>query len=111
MRRDGGNFFLQAQPDTLRAEIATAVRPTAPGPAIQVYPVPAHDQLTLRGPGIQQADLRILDIRGVEMYRAHIPELNIHQLSVADWPAGVYFLELSAPEGRTRRKFCIGGRE
>ncbi len=111
MGPDGLNYYLQAHPDTLRAEITTSVQRPNPVPAIQVYPVPARDLLYLRGQGLANAHVRILDIRGVDMYSALIPELNIHQLSVADWPAGVYFLELSTPEGKARTKFCIGGRE
>lgn len=107
MAANGGDYYLRGQSDTLYAEFLTANRPGGRDLDVQVYPSPAHQLLQLRTAGVQDADLRIVDIRGVEMTRQHFETLTSHQLSVADWPAGVYFLELNTPEGRYRTKLCV----
>jgi hypothetical protein len=103
----GGDYYLQGGPDTLRITTITHSRPPQSPPQIQVYPVPARQLLSLRGDGVRQADLRIVDVRGVEMVRQHFKELNTHQISVADWPAGVYFLEIRNEDGCYRAKISV----
>jgi hypothetical protein len=104
----GAAYNLQARSDTLLANFLLSTESPHTLPSVQVYPVPATQVLHIRCAHVTDADLRIVDIRGVTYLQQHFRELNTHQLSVADWPAGVYFLEIRNKEGHCRAKVIVG---
>lgn len=64
-----------------------------------LYPNPAHDVLYLEG--VEQADIRILDVLGAELYNG----VYENSLDVSKFSSGVYFLEFMKNKTMYRTKF------
>ncbi len=56
---------------------------------ISVYPVPAHDQLTISLPGQQKSQIIVSDING-KAYAMATASGNMHTIDVSKYPAGMY---------------------
>ena len=108
---DAQSIFLSPVGDTLH--VATPSVPVAPiqhcpvgGP--QVFPSPAYDWLQFTCDLQTDAVVRLLDLRGVEVYRANSPSLRAHKIPVADLGAGIYLLEIRSKNALSRTKVCVG---
>jgi hypothetical protein len=80
--------------------------------AMQVYPNPASDQMTVvfnaetKGMGeitIMTAEGRVLRKTDVPV----VPGRNVHQVDVTDLPSGIYLLQLRDQSGRYIQKFVV----
>ncbi|MEL6674440.1 MAG: endo-1,4-beta-xylanase [Bacteroidota bacterium] len=69
---------------------------------INVYPNPARHQLHIELEMAQQARLLVIDLHGKSMITSHFTGQTL-QVSVADWPRGMYVL-LIETEGRQYQK-------
>jgi hypothetical protein len=72
--------------------------------SLQVYPNPAADEITLIGTGFRKSDLIVLNTQGQVVMRA-TADGDSPQISVADLPVGLYFLQIQTAEGRRTGKF------
>lgn len=108
--RNGAPIYLGVVGDTMKVATPVAVQ-LHRLPHIELYPSPARGMLYLQTDGLQDADLRVVDARGIEVHHAHFDLLNRYPISVANWPAGIYFLEIRNKEGFCRAKVCVGANE
>jgi len=75
-------------------------------PDVLVYPIPASGIINARFPAETIAELRILDMRGALL----VSKKGIGQsflMDVSSLPAGMYFLEMITPAGRSMKKISI----
>lgn len=66
-----------------------------PGSAFNFYPNPTTGEVTLRvdGPGLKTGALQVLDLYGRAVQRETLPPgATLHTFSMAELPAGVYFV-------------------
>ncbi|RMG74175.1 MAG: T9SS C-terminal target domain-containing protein [Bacteroidetes bacterium] len=71
------------------------------GSGLQVFPNPAREQVHISAPAPGQYTLSAVDLQGRQVYQANLEAIgNAPQadLSVTDWPAGVYILQLKGSE-------------
>lgn len=69
---------------------------------IKVYPNPANDQVTVEVNGLENAEIRLIDLKGRELRRTGIEAgqgLQRIQLEINDLPNGIYFMEVRSPAG------------
>jgi hypothetical protein len=75
--------------------------------AVQVYPNPAREMLTVRtAPGQPIRECIVYNSVGSMVYRAPVAG-DRHQVQTAAWPAGYYLMHLRSEEGYVTRKFEI----
>lgn len=74
--------------------------------ALHVYPNPASDQLFIELPADQKAQLMVFDPLGRMVYHANVNQMN-YTLPVADYPSGVYLLQLTQNNQRFVKRFIV----
>lgn len=84
------NFVVQ---EVLPNEVLTALEPAS---ALRVYPNPVKDVLHLSGIGLVER-VSLYDLSGHELRTIALKDTEVLELSVADWPSGVYILKLDSP--------------
>ncbi|HPW87423.1 MAG TPA: T9SS type A sorting domain-containing protein, partial [Chitinophagales bacterium] len=66
----------------------------------QLFPNPVSEQLLLQlDAPYQQAEMQIADVQGKIIYTAQWKGQQQIQVSVADWPAGLYLLRFTTEKG------------
>jgi hypothetical protein len=85
-------------PTTFAAEnsLTTAVGDLSEtGALLRVFPNPASGRVQVSvGEQLADADIRLLDARGVLLQAFQFEAFNATEISVADLPAGVFFLSV-----------------
>jgi hypothetical protein len=109
--RDGQRIYMRPVDDTL--EVTTPPNLITPSPSnqlsgIRVYPSPARDWLEIQGDPISDAEIRLLDLQGREVFRTTRRYLLAYRIPVAQLDAGVYVLEIQSKSAFYRTKVCIG---
>lgn len=108
---DAQSIFLHPINDTLHvATPPVPEKPTShcPVPGPKVFPSPAYDWLQFTCELEADAVIRLLDLRGAEVYRASSASLPGQKVPIAGLGAGVYFLEIHSKNALSRTKVCIG---
>lgn len=80
----------------------TLVLRSAPELALQLYPNPVREQLTVTG-AVQPLPYEVLDSRGVALRDGVLP--TGQQVSVADLLPGTYFIRFQSSEGMVSHRF------
>lgn len=97
-----------AESDTTTQSVTiaqTAVKDLSEQIGLQVYPVPAQDQLSLQyDPGVQLSAISLCDITGKIVYKRWKAQ---SKLNLEGIPAGTYILILDTDKGIARRKITI----
>jgi endoglucanase len=71
---------------------------------ISVYPVPAHDQVTIAIPdNRQKSQIIVSDING-KVYAVATATGNIHTLNISKYPAGMYMVQIINGDKKTIKK-------
>jgi hypothetical protein len=94
---------------TLCGMYALAVDQAELLPALEVYPNPAQDLLTVEVPTAflsQRTQLRVVDLQGRLLMNNELPAGTLRQeLNLASLPAGLYVLQLQAEQQLLSRRF------
>ena len=72
-------------------------------PSIQVFPNPARDFLVIDHPAARTVAARLVDVTGRTVWQADMAPQAQTRISVAGWPAGLYFLQM----GKQTRRVVI----
>jgi hypothetical protein len=73
--------------------------------SISMYPVPASDILHILTAGTGQLSILIIDAQGRAMARMNAVAGNTTDVSVSNWPKGVYFAEIVGAQTKYARPF------
>lgn len=73
----------------------------------QVYPNPAHQQLTVHMASGEAGEFTISNLLGNVLYRKQLNTSEDITLSTTQWPAGVYLVQLKAGEKINTQKILI----
>lgn len=87
-----------SKPYLFSAQVVTATTPEADA-SLLVFPIPAHDQLTVRYSALKPGDaqLEVVDMLGRSIHTQPIRFVagtNTYSIGVTNWPAGLYTLAL-----------------
>ena len=97
--------------ETFVQQVCPAVNQVAAGFEMNVYPNPANHTAVLALATAQMVDLRIelVNVMGQVIYSQEIAQNGemIHNLPVADFTAGVYFVKVSSKEGVATMRLII----
>jgi hypothetical protein len=77
-----------------------------------VYPNPASDKVSvmINATSSNNAQVNIIDIKGAIVKSINnklVSGLNVMELSVADLPKGMYFVQVTSNEGTSTKKLVI----
>jgi Secretion system C-terminal sorting domain len=87
------------------SDIRTLDGAASPTVSISMYPVPATDILHILTAGTGQLSILIIDVQGRVMLRANAVAGSATDVSVSNWPKGVYFAELISAQSKYTRPF------
>jgi hypothetical protein len=73
--------------------------------AFVLYPNPARDYFRVQGPVEDIQQLRVYDMYGRKVL--HEQGIRDNRISTADWPAGLYRVEITSPDGIRRLPLII----
>ncbi len=85
--------------------IRTLDAATTPTASISMYPVPATDILHILTAGTGQLSILIIDAQGRVMLRTNAVTGSVVDISVSNWPKGIYFAELFSAKSKYARPF------
>jgi len=77
---------------------------------VKVFPVPAHDYITVSGlPGNKQTELTIMDVTGRMIQQKELPAASVMETSInlEGYEKGIYFLMLTTDEKTLLRRISI----
>jgi YVTN family beta-propeller protein len=75
--------------------------------SISIYPNPTNSILNIKAQWtIDNAQLTITDVMGNEVYKGILSNVNC-QLSIVNYPAGIYFYEIRSNNSSERGKFVV----
>lgn len=94
--------------DTIYVEVEDCVGIQEPEWARQwqLYPNPAHHQITLSGPPSAPITLRVFSSTGQLVYQFH-EVMDQHRIDVSQWASGLYQVELRFEDERSHRQMAI----
>lgn len=78
---------------------------TAPTVSISMYPVPASDILHILTAGTGPLSILIIDAQGRAMLRTNAVSGSVVDISVSNWPKGIYFAEIFSAQSKYARPF------
>ena len=87
--------------------IRTLDGPASPTVSISMYPVPATDILHILTTGTGQLSILIVNAQGRAMVRMNAVAGSTTDVSVSNWPKGVYFAELISEQTKYARPFIV----
>ncbi len=91
-------------PAGARLETTTPAAAVSNEQLISVYPVPAHDQVTISIPGNRQkSQIIVSDING-KKYSVANATGNLHTLNISKYPAGMYVIQIINGDKKTIKK-------
>ena len=102
---NGSPVLLASVPDSIDI-ILPAKQPNSALEFV-VYPNPAHSQLNFRSSHLTNATLKVIDLHGRVCHQSFSSTLNQYQIPLNSWPAGLYFLQVDAEEGKLCSKFVV----
>ncbi len=95
--------YIELNPDTAFCDQLLSAGAPPAGPALRLYPNPAHGFATLEWSGAPGAEVEVFDARGQQRYRG-VLTAGANRLLTADWPAGVYFIRIA---GKTSGRLLV----
>lgn len=101
----GSPVLLSSVPDSIDIILHGKLPNSAP--EFVVYPNPAHSQLNFRSSRLTNATLKVIDLQGRVCHQGFSPTLDHYQIPLHSWPAGLYFLQVDAEEGKLCSKFVV----
>jgi hypothetical protein len=76
--------------------------------SLSVYPIPAEDILNIKWSENYNSDLRLFDSSGkLMLFEREIPLNNLHQIDIAQFSAGIYYLRISNQKGSVTKKITL----
>jgi len=90
----------ESRPDNGRSDIGAFEYQTPVGiegadlPAVNIYPNPAHDQLTIDFGEVGDYAVKIVNLLGQTMWESRVEGVQQAQLNVARWPSGAYWIRI-----------------